>query len=217
MGRYSIVPENYDDDDDSDYYDDNDYGEYHDDDDDDLEMQQQQKQKQQQQGLSSSATTRTSPPSIVSITVSRKEKPDGTIVRIKETFLADGTTRTEETIVPRRNFVSTTTAPVAVTRTKNNNALCKNSPKTKSCKSNDQHRVEYIPGNMMIGDRPGSIMIFNKNTRLPQSTDPRSRMMYYMLCRCTITLFVLSVVLAVGAWFLFQDKTLQIIQNLLTF
>jgi hypothetical protein len=40
--------------------------------------------------------------SIVSITVSRREKPDGSVVRIKETFLSDGTSQRQEQPVMSR-------------------------------------------------------------------------------------------------------------------
>jgi hypothetical protein len=145
-------------------------------------------------------------PSIVSITVSRKEKPDGSIVRIKETFLSNNTSSLEELNVPRRK--QTRASPVTRLTTyqpqhhqrqqarpqqshDHNNSTFATSVTTSKTK---HHIMEYLP----LDQYPFEPMTIHANAKLPQSRNSQTRLLWYLLCRCTIMMAMLLVICVVA-------------------
>lgn len=141
--------------------------------------------------------------SIESIRVSRKERADGTVVRIKETFLSDGTSYTEEKIVSRPS-TSTSTPRIPSTRTpqsrhhRHNN----NDRRPFACEFQNRHHqtitdhcIEFLPTSI---DKPAPVNILS-HYRLPQS---KSSWVYAIVFRFTCTLFLLLLSALVAAWVL---------------
>jgi hypothetical protein len=193
MSRYKVVPSQ---DNNRDY--DGEF--YDDDDDDDMELQRQYDE-----------------PSIISITVSRKEKPDGSIVRLKETFLSDGTSYQEETLVPRRKPAEATT-PVTNQRqqgrheqphhdTGNTLASSFSTSKTK------HHSMEYLP----LDHYSFEPMTIQANTKLPQSRNPQTRLLWYLLCRCTMMMVMLLLLCVIIFSFLWWNNADGVMEFLHTF
>jgi hypothetical protein len=182
---YNVVPQDF-----------NDYEEYHDDYEDDPESR-----------LSFDE------PSIVSITVSRQEKPDGSIVRVKETFLSDGTSYREETAVPRRDLAAGGASGRIVTSTSTNT---NQSPQSqyfyRSHKPSRKHSYEILPTHFMT-DKPEPLVLHHKMA-LPQSKDPRSRMMYYVCCRCALFVSALLLVALLFAWLLLGENGSSLLEML---
>ena len=155
-------------------------------------------------------------PSIVSITVSRKIKPDGTIVRVKETFLSDGTSYQEETAVPRRKPAAGGAGRIAASTNHNTNGKQQSRHRPyKTYKQSRKHSMEILPTHFMP-DKPAPFVL-NHTMSLPQSQDPKSRMMYYVCCRCTLILLSLLLVGALSIWFLLGDDTSSFLETLQSF
>mmetsp|Transcript_17135 Transcript_17135/g.27791 ORF Transcript_17135/g.27791 Transcript_17135/m.27791 type:complete len:204 (-) Transcript_17135:420-1031(-) len=159
--------------------------------------------------------------SIVSITVSRKEKPDGTLVRIKETFLSDGTSYQEETPIPQRtegkHTVGSDDDKPSVyysPRSHSTNQMTRHKNIYAPMKPR-KHSMQFLPTNVMDG-RPEPLII-KHNARLPQSKDPRARLIYYLFCRCTFLLSMLLLFGSILAWFLLMDDPVGALQSLLPF
>eukprot|EP00529_Nitzschia_sp_RCC80_P032643 CAMPEP_0113444182 /NCGR_PEP_ID=MMETSP0014_2-20120614/2534_1 /TAXON_ID=2857 /ORGANISM="Nitzschia sp." /LENGTH=227 /DNA_ID=CAMNT_0000335185 /DNA_START=146 /DNA_END=826 /DNA_ORIENTATION=+ /assembly_acc=CAM_ASM_000159 len=105
MTRYNRLPQHYGDD-----YDDDDDADDYDDDEIDTD----------------------NPPAIVSITVTRHEKTDGSIVRVKQTLLSDGTSKRQEdaVVVPPRQSRPKTRSSFQQQKQMTNNATTTNNSKS---------------------------------------------------------------------------------------
>jgi hypothetical protein len=161
-------------------------------------------------------------PSIVSITVSRKEKPDGSIVRIKETFLSDNTSYLEELNVPRHKQIQaspvtrlTTYQPQHHQRQQtrpqqphdHNNSTFAPSVSTSNTK---HHIMEYLP----LDQYPFEPMTILANAKLPQSRNPQTRLLWYLLCRCTMMMAMLLVMCVVAISLIWWNNTDDIMEFL---
>jgi hypothetical protein len=147
----------------------------------------------------------TSGPCIESIRVSRKEKADGTVVRIKETFFSDGTSSAEEKIIsrPSKSLLNPSSREQ---KSRHRSREKRTIPSSTQHQPTNDHSMEFLPISI---DKPAPIMIL-PHYRLPQSKSSR---IYVIMCRFCLLLFLFMLCLAIW-WFQGQNHPTQYIQNL---
>ena len=146
--------------------------------------------------------------SIESIRVSRKEKADGTVVRIKETFLSDGTSYKEEKIVSLP--ATSTSTPEASQQTPNgdhqtNDKRLFHFPYGRH--PTRDHSIQFLPTSI---DKPTPITIL-PHYRLPESKSSRVCMVLFRFYTILAILLILSLA---AAWALPHDRLMQAMNNL---
>ena len=130
---------------------------------------------------------------IESIIVSRKENPDGTTTKLKETLFSDRTRNTEERIVPCQEQLKT-----------------RNQRRRMDIGNAHNNGTEILPVHCI--DRPEPVAIL-KNQKLPQSK--AHCLVYFCVCRC---IYIFSLILFFGGiltWLLTQDYSIDFIKTII--
>jgi hypothetical protein len=140
---------------------------------------------------------------IESIIVSRKDNPDGTTTKLKETLFSDGTRNTEESGVSCNfNYNQQQQQQQQELKTRNQRRRMDN--------GNHNNGTEILSVHCI--DRPEPVAIL-KNQKLPQSK--AHCLVYFCVCRC---IYIFSLILFFGGiltWLLTQDCSIDFIKTII--